>query len=152
MQFAESNQFVWLWVVAGTCVFMLWYFNRYKGQLKKFADEKLLEEIVQGLHPRKHIYKALMIVCILFFSVIALARPQWGFEWKEIKREGMDILVVIDTSKSMLTQDVKPNRIERTKLAVKDLLKKLQGDRIGLMAFAGDAFMVCPLTTDYNGY
>ncbi|MBU4332819.1 MAG: VWA domain-containing protein, partial [Candidatus Omnitrophica bacterium] len=84
--------------------------------------------------------------------IIALARPQWGFEWREIKRKGTDILLVIDVSKSMLTQDVKPNRLERTKLAVKDLIKKLKGDRIGTIAFAGDAFLVCPLTSDYSGF
>jgi Ca-activated chloride channel family protein len=64
----------------------------------------------------------------------------------------LDILIVIDTSKSMLTTDVKPNRLERTKLAVKDLVKKLNGDRIGLLAFAGDAFLICPLTVDYGGF
>jgi Ca-activated chloride channel family protein len=69
-----------------------------------------------------------------------------------VKRTGLDILLVIDTSKSMLTQDVKPNRLERTKLAVKDMIKKLKGDRIGLVAFAGDAFMLCPLTSDYGGF
>jgi len=86
------------------------------------------------------------------FSVLALIRPQWGFQWQEVKRQGIDILVVIDTSKSMLTQDVKPNRLERTKFAVQDLLKKLKGDRIGLIAFSGEAFSVCPLTVDYSGF
>jgi Ca-activated chloride channel family protein len=80
-----------------------------------------------------------------------LARPQWGFEWQDVRKEGLDIFIAIDTSKSMLTEDVKPNRLQRTKLAVKDLLKKLKGDRVGLIAFAGDAFLVCPLTTDYGG-
>ena len=89
---------------------------------------------------------------VFVFSIVALARPQWGFEWHEIKREGLDILIVIDTSKSMLTQDVKPNGLERTKLAVKDLLRRLEGDRIGLIAFAGDAFLVCPFTVDYSGF
>ena len=93
-----------------------------------------------------------MILGTTFFSITALTRPQWGYEWQEVKHQGLDIIVVIDTSKSMLTQDVRPNRLERTKLAVKDLLKKLTGDRIGLVAFAGDAFLVCPLTIDYNGF
>ncbi|MBF0569914.1 MAG: VWA domain-containing protein, partial [Candidatus Omnitrophica bacterium] len=101
---------------------------------------------------KRHIWKDVLVVGVLFFAVIALARPQWGFEWLDVKREGLDIFLAIDTSKSMLTQDVKPSRLERTKLAVKDLLKKLKGDRIGLIAFAGDAFLVCPLTTDYSGF
>lgn len=93
-----------------------------------------------------------MLTGAFAFSVLALARPQLGFQWQEVKRQGLDILIAIDTSRSMLTQDVKPNRLERTKLAVHDLIKKLKGDRIGLIAFAGDAFMVCPLTVDYGGF
>jgi len=84
--------------------------------------------------------------------VLALARPQWGFEWQEVKRQGMDIFIVVDTSKSMLTQDVRPNRLERTKLAIQDFVSHLKGDRVGLIAFAGDAFYLCPLTVDYNGF
>jgi len=79
-------------------------------------------------------------------------RPQWGFQWKEVKRKGLDILVAVDTSKSMLAEDVKPNRLERSKLALKDLVKKLRGDRIGLIAFSGRAFLQCPLTVDYSGF
>ena len=66
--------------------------------------------------------------------------------------KGMDILIALDTSKSMLATDVKPNRLERSKLAVKDLIKKLKGDRIGLIAFAGTAYLQCPLTVDYGGF
>jgi Ca-activated chloride channel family protein len=81
-----------------------------------------------------------------------LARPRWGYHLQEIKRQGLDILIAIDVSKSMLTQDVKPSRLERTKLAVRDLVMKLNGDRVGLIAFAGEAFLVCPLTSDYSGF
>jgi len=79
-------------------------------------------------------------------------RPQWGFKWQEVNQQGLDILIAIDTSKSMLATDVKPNRLEKSKLAVKDLLKKLKGDRAGLIAFSGTAFLQCPLTSDYNGF
>jgi Ca-activated chloride channel family protein len=85
--------------------------------------------------------------------IAALSRPQWGYHLRPVKRHGLDIMVVIDVSKSMLTQDVKPSRLERTKLAVKDLVMKLNGsDHIGLIAFAGDAMVMCPLTYDYNGF
>ena len=85
--------------------------------------------------------------------VAALSRPQWGFTIRPVKRHGLDIMVVIDVSKSMLTQDVLPSRLERTKLAIKDLVMKLNGsDHIGLIAFAGDAMVMCPLTYDYNGF
>ena len=93
-----------------------------------------------------------MKIGILIFCVLALMRPQWGFEWQEIKRQGLDIFIAMDVSKSMLTQDVKPNRLERSKLAILDLIKRLNGDRVGLIAFAGDAFLMCPLTVDYSGF
>lgn len=119
--------------------------------MRKFAAANLIDEVVSGLNIGRDRYKAIIIVIVFVLSIIALARPQWGYQWQEVKRQGLDILLVVDTSKSMLTQDVKPNRLERTKLAVKDLIRKLKGDRIGLVAFAGDAFMMCPLTSDYGG-
>jgi len=85
-------------------------------------------------------------------AVLALMRPQWGYQWQQVKRKGLDILIAIDVSKSMLAGDVKPNRLERSKLAVKDLIRKLKGDRIGLIAFSGTAFLQCPLTIDYSGF
>jgi len=85
--------------------------------------------------------------------VISLCRPQWGFTYRPVKRHGLDIMVIIDVSKSMLTQDVLPSRLERTKLAIKDLVMKLNGsDHIGLIAFAGDAMVMCPFTYDYSGF
>jgi len=85
--------------------------------------------------------------------VTALSRPQWGFTIRPVKRHSLDIMVVIDVSKSMLTRDVLPSRLERTKLAIKDLIMKLNGsDHIGLIAFAGDAMLMCPFTYDYNGF
>ncbi len=119
--------------------------------LDRFAQNHLLSEVAGTVDFKKDKIKRILLVCVVALSVVALARPQWGFEWQESKRQGLDILVVIDTSRSMLTQDVKPNRLERAKMAVKDLLKKVRGDRVGVIAFAGDAFLVCPLTVDYSG-
>ncbi len=119
---------------------------------ERFADKKLLGDISGSLFKRNEWVQIILVIFIGIFSVLALMRPQWGFQWQKIKREGLDILVAIDTSKSMLTDDVKPNRLERSKLAVKDLVKKLEGDRIGLIAFAGTGFLVCPLTIDYQGF
>jgi Ca-activated chloride channel family protein len=93
-----------------------------------------------------------IVTAAVCLSLFALARPQWGFVWEEVKRTGIDMLIAIDVSKSMLATDVKPNRLERSKFAVKDLVKKLPGDRVALIAFAGTAFLQCPLTIDYNGF
>ncbi len=152
MQFAQMPMFYMLWVVLGFVIFLFWTFTRKRKIMQRFAARDLIPEIAATFHQRNSILKNVFLAVVLLFSTLALARPQWGFEWQEVKRKGLDILVVIDTSKSMLTEDVKPNRLERTKLAVKDLVKKLKGDRIALVAFSGSAFLVCPLTVDYNGF
>ncbi len=152
MRFDQPSMFLLLWVVVAVGAFLFWRISCQQRLLRRFSQEPLLQSIAQSFDLSRFILKKVLLVLVLFFSVVALARPQWGFEWREVKKEGLDILIVMDTSRSMLTQDVKPNRLERTKLAVQDLLKKLKGDRIGLIAFAGDAFMVCPLTVDYSGF
>jgi Ca-activated chloride channel family protein len=88
----------------------------------------------------------------LLFCLLALLRPQWGFKWQEVKRKGLDIIIALDTSKSMLANDIKPSRLERAKLAIDDFTREFKGDRIGLIAFAGSAFLECPLTIDYGGF
>ena len=152
MKFAQPHLFNLLWLVLGIFFLFWWSYARRKSILAKYITNDLVSKVVKNFNKGNYFLKYILIVLVLITAIIALARPQWGFEWQEVKRKGIDILVVIDTSKSMLTQDVKPNRLERTKLAVKDLIKKLKGDRIGLIAFAGEAFLMCPLTTDYNGF
>ena len=83
---------------------------------------------------------------------MALTRPQWGSHWEEVKHRGLDIIVVLDTSKSMLAEDIKPNRLKQAQWAVQDFVKQLKGDRIGLVAFAGSSFLQCPATIDYAAF
>jgi Ca-activated chloride channel family protein len=152
MRFADGYLLNLLWLLPIIAALLVFAVGRRRMMMRKFIDAKLISELTKNLNESTWIWKSVLILIIFLFSIIALARPQWGFEWREVKRQGVDIIVVVDTSKSMLTQDVKPNRLERTKLAIHDLLGKLKGDRIGLIAFAGDAFMLCPLTVDYNGF
>ncbi len=93
-------------------------------------------------------FKRALLVTGALFGCMALARPQWGVRWEEAHRRGLDLLFALDTSKSMLAPDLKPDRLTRAKLAIRDLLSKFEGDRVGLVAFAGDAFLQCPLTLD----
>jgi len=152
MHFAQINMLSWLWIGVALFFFLKWARSHRKKALEKFTEEHLLKDIAFRFDPKKYQQKNLLLIAIVLLSVLALIRPQWGFQWQEVQRQGIDILVVIDTSKSMLTQDVKPNRLERTKFAVQDLLKKLRGDRIGLIAFSGEPFLICPLTVDYGGF
>jgi len=96
--------------------------------------------------------KHLLIIAGVACVFVALARPQAGYRWEETHRKGLDILFAVDTSKSMLTQDVKPDRLTRAKMAVNDLVNKLDGDDVGLIAFAGDAFLQSPMTQDYDAF
>ena len=152
MRFAQVYYAVAFWIVLALALFLVWAFKKRKRLMRRFAEAELLDEIAASVNFKRQAIKSALIVAVLAFSVLALMRPQWGFQWQEVKRKGLDILIAIDTSKSMLANDVKPNRLERSKLAIKDLVRKLKGDRIGLIAFSGTAFLQCPLTIDYNGF
>ena len=152
MQFGQIQMLHGLWGVAVFALFLSWAFKWKTKRAQRFAAKNLLAQIAGTFSRQNQILKNILLVLVVLFGVLALARPQWGFEWQEVKRQGVDILIIVDTSKSMLTEDVKPNRLERSKLAIKDFLKKLKGDRIGLTAFSGSAFLVCPLTVDYGGF
>jgi Ca-activated chloride channel family protein len=153
IQFAYQNYLPF--AALGIAVLVLFFVIAMKRRdrlVKRFADKNLVKEIAPSASFGKKVFKMALITAAAAFALVALARPQWGFEWEESKRVGLDILIAMDVSKSMLARDVKPNRLERSKFAVKDLVKKLNGDRIGLVAFAGTAFLQCPLTIDYNGF
>ncbi len=152
MQFESIHLIHLMWALIPLMGGLFWFLSRKKRKIQGLIQEDLIKDIVPSFKEASEKKKIVLLGLVWIFSILALIRPQWGFEWQEVKKQGLDILVVVDVSKSMLTQDIKPNRLERTKLAVRDLLKKLQGDRIGLVAFAGDAFLFCPLTTDYAGF
>ncbi len=152
MQWAEPQLLNLLWLVIPLGIF-LWWAATYKNALReKFAAKHLLSEILPLARFMLKPVRCILLISVFILSIVALARPQWGFQWFEVKRQGLDIVIALDVSKSMLTEDVKPNRLERAKLAVKDLIKKLQGDRLGLVAFSSTAFLACPLTSDYGGF
>ena len=152
MRFDDIDALNFMWLVLALVVFYIWVYNKKKSAMLDFAREELLKELSYSVSRSMQAVKHALLILAIVFGIISLARPQWGFKWQEVTRKGIDILIALDTSKSMLAEDVKPNRLERSKLAVKDLVKKLNGDRVGLIAFAGEAFLQCPLTVDYNGF
>jgi len=152
MRFAHWNFIFAFSFIFALAFFYFWAFKLRRKAEEKFAQKELLKELLFRNDPFKQRLKAVLLILGVLFSLFALMRPQWGFHWQEVKRKGLDILIAVDTSKSMLAEDIKPNRLERSKLAVRDLLNNLRGDRIGLIAFSGSAFLQCPLTVDYNGF
>ncbi|MFQ5454626.1 MAG: VWA domain-containing protein [Nitrospirota bacterium] len=152
MKFGNINAGYMLLSVVGLSLFYFWVSKKRKRLKEIFAERGLLNILLSSANIAAQRQKAILITGGIFLCVLSLMRPEWGFHWEKVKRRGLDIIIAIDTSKSMLAEDVKPNRLERAKLAVKDMIKKLRGDRIGLAAFAGSAFLQSPLTVDYNGF
>jgi len=153
MTFANPQAWHLLWLLPLIAAGLHLFFDHRRKVMSRFAQAHLVDELAQGFSLKLYRIKAICIMAAFVFIVAAMARPQWGYTIRPVKRHGLDIMVAIDVSKSMLTQDVQPSRLERTKLAVKDLIMKLNGsDHIGLIAFAGDAMVMCPLTYDYNGF
>ncbi|MEN7972316.1 MAG: VWA domain-containing protein [Verrucomicrobiota bacterium] len=120
--------------------------------LGRMAEQGLWPTMLPGHSAKRLRFKNLVRMIAIALAIIALARPQWGFKWEEVRQRGLSIIVTLDTSKSMLAQDIKPNRLQQAKWGVRDLVKELRGDRIGLVAFAGDAFLQCPATIDYAAF
>ncbi len=152
MKFGSTEYLYLLWILPAMILLGVYSFRK-KGQLLKvFADQQLWDRLIPEGHQRRQIFK--FITLLIGFSLILFAflRPRWGFHWEEIQRKGVDILVAVDVSQSMLAEDVKPNRLERAKREITDLVNMLEGDRIGLIAFAGASFLECPLTLDHGAF
>jgi len=146
----------WLVVGLAACLGALWTWRGYDARQRKaleaFISPHLGWELTRSISvSRRRLKRGLFIAAVgLLFA--ALAEPQAGFHWEQVKRRGNDIIFAVDTSRSMLTPDVKPNRLVRAKLAIDDFVGRLDGDAVGLVAFAGSAFLQCPLTLDYGAF
>lgn len=142
-----------LWLVPLLAVFHLWVFRARSRLLHRFASREMIGRLTAGVSRRHQGFKALLGLIGLGAAVLALAEPQWGFTWEEVERRGVDLVVALDVSDSMLVEDAGGDgltRLERARREISDLLNLLEGDRIALVAFAGSAFVECPLTLDYG--
>lgn len=149
MQLEEKIWF-WLMLVIPALVILFAILQIWKVKTQKnFANKKLLNK----LSPNKSFFKSvlkLLVLCLAFASfVIALVNPKIGTKLETVKRQGVDIVFAIDVSKSMLAEDIAPNRLEKSKQLVTQIINNLASDRIGIIAYAGKAFPQLPITTDY---
>ena len=146
----------WFLVGAVTVVLLVFLYKemqrRRQKELARFASLNLLGKLCANVSARRRTVKKILLLVAIACCFVALARPQYGVKWVEVKRKGIDILFAVDTSKSMLAQDVRPNRLQRAKYGILDFIGQLEGDRVGLMPFAGSAFLMCPLTIDYSAF
>ena len=153
MIFGNPHMLWLLLVIPPALVAFFWWSSRTRQRLlTQFIQARLLPTLTVGISPRRQKFRAACIVLAAACLILALARPQWGYDWEEVKQRGLDVVVAIDTSKSMLATDIAPSRLARAKLAALELMQRCKTDRLGLVAFAGSAFLQCPLTIDDSAF
>lgn len=142
-----------LWLLFAVPVVLIpayvWCFWRKAQTLRVLASNEMLRKINNTVSLKRQVFKAILLIAGFVSIVVALTEPQWNPQPQQIRRKGRDVAILLDTSRSMLAEDIKPNRLERSKIAISDLLEVLQGDRIAVVTFAGNATVKCPLTQDY---
>jgi len=150
IRFAHPEFFYLLIIVPVFVLMFLYYRNWKKKALRRFGDHEVILQLMPNQSGTKGLIKLFIILIGITFLIFGLLDPQVGSKLEKVKREGIDLYLVLDVSNSMLAEDIKPNRLERSKLAISNLIDKLEGDRIGIIIFAGNAYKQLPLTTDYS--
>ncbi|MDP1623746.1 MAG: VWA domain-containing protein [Bacteroidales bacterium] len=126
-------------------LFLLWK----RRTLAKYGDWHVIRQLMPDYSVRKFILKYFLLMGVLASLIVALANPQTGSKLEKVKRKGIDLMICLDVSNSMMAQDIKPNRLERAKQSIIQLIDNLEGDRLGIIIFAGKAYTQLPITTDY---
>lgn len=140
----------WLWLIPPLIVVGLYAAQRRRRALEMFIEAGILDRIQISVSPTRRRWKAALLIVSAALTAFALARPGWNPTAETVERRGRDVVFLLDVSRSMLAEDLAPNRVERAKLAIQDAVDKLEGDRVGLVVFAGNALVKCPLTHDYG--
>lgn len=147
----ENREFLWAYLLVPVLILLyIWLGKRRKNQLKKLGDLHLIENMIPNVSSDKRIVKVVLWMLAFCSLIFAVANLQTGSKMQDVKREGGDIMICLDVSNSMLAEDLSPNRLDRAKLALEKFIEKLEGDRIGLIVFAGDAYVQLPITSDYG--
>jgi Ca-activated chloride channel homolog len=150
MHFARPEYLNLLWVIPVLGLFFYWSFRNRRRKLEKFVGRALAQRLAGDFSRGNAVLKASLLMGFFIFSVLAVARPQWGMRLQTVRRHGVDIIAALDASYSMNAEDVAPNRLEKAKGEIRRLIQKLEEDRVGLISFAGTAVVQCPLTLDHG--
>jgi len=150
IRFANEFALYLLLLIPALIVFFVMIFRWKRKAMSLFGNLLLLEQLTPTYSRKRLVWKIVLALAAILFMILALARPQLGTALEEVKRKGVDVIVAIDVSESMNAQDIAPSRLDKARHEVSTLIDKLEGDRIGLIAFAGEAFLQCPLTLDYG--
>ena len=153
MQFQNPEWLQVLWLIpVAALLFFIWC-ERRKGKLiRAFGEWRTFAILSQSHSQNKERMKKVLLTVVLILTAITLAQPQWGEIKKEVRRKGVEVIFLVDTSLSMLAEDAPPSRIEKAKLEMKSFLRQLKGDRVGIVTFAGSGFIQSPLTLDYDAF
>ena len=148
-RFAHSYYFYLFLLIPLLAAFFILFILWRKKALNRFGERKVIEQLMPEFSNGRLVLKFILLMISITFLIIALAGPQTGSKLEKIQRKGIDLMIALDVSNSMLAQDIKPDRLERAKQAISKLIDNLEGDRIGIVVFAGKAYMQLPITTDY---
>ena len=150
IRFANQEYLFLLLLIPLAVIFYYAVFKWKRKALARFGSMDLVEKLSRSTSRGRQIIKVALIIFSILFMTLAVTRPQIGTQLEEVKREGVDIFLALDVSISMLAEDIKPSRLAKAKHEISSFIDLLEGDRIGLIAFAGEAFVQCPLTLDYG--
>lgn len=124
--------------------------RRKKKAMAEFGNPELLKPLMPLLSFRRGAWKFVLLLFALLFVILGVAGPQFGSKLQQVKKQGVELIIALDVSNSMLAQDIKPSRLEKAKMAISRMVEKLSNDKVGLIVFAGDAYVQLPITTDYS--
>jgi Ca-activated chloride channel homolog len=150
MRFGNPELFLLLLLIPAIIGFFLWAYQRRKAALARFAETGLMAKLSSGAAFSRQVVAWTLFIVFFLFLALALVRPRFGVKMELFERRGVDLMVALDISESMLAEDIAPNRLERAKHEIAKLFDLLKGDRAGLIVFAGESYVQCPLTLDYG--
>ncbi len=149
-RFEYMSHLIWLWMIPVLVIVYLIYLKYRQRQRDHLGNNELLHKLIDGEAPkRSHIKMGLITVALLSF-ILALANPQWGSKKEKVMAKSSDVFIALDISQSMMATDISPNRMERAKRLTQNIVRALRGNRLGLILFAGNAYLQMPLTSDYS--
>ncbi len=150
MQWGDTQYLLFLLLIPILTGLLIFLFKIRKKRIERFCDPQFIPTLIPLWSSSRLVLKQIFLVLAFVFLILCLAEPKWGYHFEEIIRKGNDLFLIVDLSNSMLAEDLKPNRLERAKRKIRDLLKMANGDRIGMIVFAGRSILICPLTLDYQ--
>jgi Ca-activated chloride channel family protein len=149
-RFAHTEYLWGLLIIPLLTLFFIWARIARKRALKRFGSLQTITELMPFVSKSRPVFKFFLLMLALAFFIVGAARPQFGSKLKKLTREGVEIIIALDVSNSMLAEDIQPNRLERAKRAISRMVDRMKDDKIGLIVFAGEAYTQLPITTDYN--